>query len=313
MILGLLLLAAGCGSAQAPSLPGDSVPQDGGGGLVLDSSNSSSSSDDSGSIELGPTAVLCDGSSGVRLDYRLLATQETMPGEQFMKMNGLLWMRIWGDCTYQVFDGEAVREGGLSADESVQLAEDVYLGNWTQLGSWPAVGVSHPAIMSLTDSRGNGLSCGCGNPDAPKELPILAENIRRWFKTLLSQGQSVGGSMRIAAVEIPVNPPIPEGLRPYFWDLELPLSSFGIPGEDSERAAYERVDVLLEEQEGLAKLRALRSFAAESIPGEYDYGYSNYGYFLVGDNPSWQDGPVYRFHMRDVARGEQPDGRVPLP
>ncbi len=174
-----------------------------------------------GSLPVGPSAALCDGSSVLRF-------AATSGGGNLSGIPGLISELGWsfllvdGQCHYYAMTApdREVRMGTLSDTDAPSLARDFELGAWQ--------GLDHPA-SGCPDANAQVFAFGVDRVRSSCETTPLTMATDRWLKRLYDAGRPVTGAVRYSVIE-PSNEQ---------WPSSSPASALTYPLADPTSIATE--------------------------------------------------------------------------
>lgn len=204
-------------------------------------------------------ASVCDGSSRIRLGYRVTAPASRVePGAQLLGQNGEVFWIITGGCHFYVALDSAggLRDGELQPDEAQMVAARVRAGELVS-GDRSSSNVVSDGGRLVLELAGDTVSCAASCADAKTQQAFDAASAVG--NELQKRGRPWTGPMRIYVIRTSVTFP---GVAPVEWPLSIDPDTVAVSTDDAISGVLKTA--LIENADDVAALRKLRRTAAAS-------------------------------------------------
>jgi len=254
---------------------------------------------DAGTQDGETTVELCNGSSDIRLAFRVGGGGPAAAGQSMLAENGWQFLLVDGTCVAWVLEDSNNRliRTVLSSDDEAKLAVALQLSDWNRIT--PATGGCPDApgySFRFGDQRlSGGDPCGVSGRNVWTELiAAAAEQLHH----LAAAGEPWAGDLRYLAIQEETR----NDSRPAVgWPLTTSLETIALSPEQA--FSYRPGGSRRATGDDASKLRAIRTTAASAM--------SSYGVSYDFTRLAGEDGKTYQLYVRDALPFEGDDGLVP--
>ena len=234
---------------------------------------------------------ICDGSSDVRLAFGTIGGFASY-GSAFAGRYGDQYLVIDGSCRYWV-GGESLlglRTGVLDAQRGLELSEQLHFGRYAQVQPEPEQVCPDAGIALLRDATGTLSASYCGLEEQPHVLREALQRAPGLAERLRDEGDAASGATTVLALRDAGLPPNgPEQRVVGAWTSDLDLDAGAITFLDLARGLEPGAGLLIEDDETLGLLAALRAAELRRDPNALDLRVQDAGarqfQLLVRDEP----------------------------